>query len=169
MISALAAEKVSLVSPQKPILDAMGIQRLLPHRAPFLLVDRVVEFQAGKSLVAWKGVTMYEPYFVGHFPLAPVMPGVLILESLAQAAALLAMMSVPGEVAGKITFLMGIDGARFRRPVFPGDRLELHIQVTKRKESVWRQKGTAFVDGQAVAEAEFLATSADPKDASTSR
>jgi len=167
MSSTLAAERVSVVSMRETVLDAVDIQKLLPHRAPFLLVDRVVELQDGKSLVAWKGVTMNEPFFVGHFPAAPVMPGVLVLESLAQAAALLAILSVPGGVAGKIVFLMGIDGARFRRPVVPGDRLELHIEVVKRKDPVWRLKGAAIVDGRIVAEAEFLATSADPKAAST--
>jgi 3-hydroxyacyl-[acyl-carrier-protein] dehydratase len=157
------ADVIPAAPPQKPILDIVGIQELLPHRAPFLLVDRVVAFERGKKLVAWKGVTMNEPFFSGHFPGAPVMPGVLILESLAQAAALLGMMSLPAEDAGRLTFLMGIDGARFRRPVVPGDRLELHVEVVKRKGPVWRQIGAAIVDGQLVAEAEFLATLVDPK------
>ncbi len=149
--------------PAAPVLDIEAIQRLLPHRPPFLLVDRVVALEPGAKLVAWKGVTMNEPFFVGHFPGKPVMPGVLILEALAQACALLALKSMgPDEdVNDKITYLMGIDGARFRRPVVPGDRLELHVEVTKRKASVWRQKGTAMVDGQVVAEAEFLAMLAD--------
>ncbi len=146
-----------------PVLDVEAIQRLLPHRPPFLLVDRVVAVEPGAKLVAWKGVTMNEPFFTGHFPGKPVMPGVLILEALAQACALLAMKSMgPDEdVNDKITYLMGIDGARFRRPVVPGDRLELHVEVTKRKGPVWRQKGTAIVDGQVAAEAEFLAMLAD--------
>ncbi len=146
-----------------PVLDIEAIQRLLPHRPPFLLVDRVVALEPGVKLVAWKGVTMNEPFFAGHFPGKPVMPGVLILEALAQACALLALKSMgPDEdVDDKITFLMAIDGARFRRPVVPGDRLELHVEVTKRKATIWRQKGTAIVDGQPVAEAEFLAMLAD--------
>jgi 3-hydroxyacyl-[acyl-carrier-protein] dehydratase len=146
-----------------PVLDVEAIQRLLPHRPPFLLVDRVVAVEPGVRLVAWKSVTMNEPFFVGHFPGKPVMPGVLILEALAQACALLALRSMGPEedVNDKITYLMGIDGARFRRPVVPGDRLELHVEVTKRKASVWRQKGTAIVDGQVAAEAEFLAMLAD--------
>ena len=115
----------STETPPKPVLDVEGIQKLLPHRPPFLLVDRVVEFEANRRLVALKGVTMNEPFFQGHFPGAPVMPGVLILEALAQAAALLAVLSLtPGEADGKLTYLMGIDAARFRRPVVPGDRLE---------------------------------------------
>ena len=144
------------------VLDVEEIQRLIPHRPPFLLVDRVVALEPGVRLVAWKGVTMNEPFFAGHFPGKPVMPGVLILEALAQACALLAMKSLEAEeIADKITYLMSIDGARFRRPVVPGDRLELHVEITKRKGAVWREKGTAIVDGQPVAEAEFLAMLAD--------
>lgn len=145
------------------ILDTEAIQKILPHRPPFLLVDRVVLLEPGKRLVAWKGVTMNEPFFVGHFPGKPVMPGVLILEALAQACGLLAMKSIGADedVKDKVTFLMSIDGARFRRPVVPGDRLELHAEIVKRKGAIWRQKGTAVVDGQPVAEAEFMAMLAD--------
>jgi 3-hydroxyacyl-[acyl-carrier-protein] dehydratase len=152
-------------APGAPVLDIEAIQRMLPHRPPFLLVDRVVAVEPGKRLVAWKGVTMNEPFFAGHFPGKPVMPGVLILEALAQACALLALKSMGPEEDkdDKITYLMGIDGARFRRPVVPGDRLELHVEVTKRKGAVWRQRGTAIVDGQVVAEAEFMAMLADRK------
>ena len=146
--------------PAKPILDIEGIQRLLPHRPPFLLVDRVVAFEKMKKLVAVKGVTMNEPFFPGHFPGAPVMPGVLILEALAQSAALLALLSL-GQ-SNKLTYLMGIDEARFRRPVVPGDRLELHVEVVKQKAAVWKEKGTAIVDGQVCAEAEFLAMLVEP-------
>jgi 3-hydroxyacyl-[acyl-carrier-protein] dehydratase len=146
-----------------PVMDVEAIQRILPHRPPFLLVDRVVAVEPGVRLVAWKSVTMNEPFFVGHFPGKPVMPGVLILEALAQACALLAVKSMgPDEdVNEKITYLMSIDGAKFRRPVVPGDRLELHVEVVKRKGAIWRQKGTAIVDGQTVAEADFLAMLAD--------
>jgi 3-hydroxyacyl-[acyl-carrier-protein] dehydratase len=146
-----------------PLLDVEAIQKILPHRPPFLLVDRVVALEPGVKLVAWKGVTMNEPFFVGHFPGKPVMPGVLILEALAQACALLAAKSMgPDEDPNdKLTYLMSIDGAKFRRPVVPGDRLELHVEVTKRKGAIWRSKGTAIVDGQAVAEADFMAMLAD--------
>jgi 3-hydroxyacyl-[acyl-carrier-protein] dehydratase len=149
----------------KPILDIKGIQAILPHRPPFLLVDRVVAFEKGKSLVAWKGVTMNEPFFPGHFPASPVMPGVLILEALAQASGLLAMLSLGPEEQGKLTYLMGIDQARFRRPVVPGDRLELHVEIIKQKGPVWKMKGTAIVDGQECAGAEFMAMLVHPKDA----
>jgi 3-hydroxyacyl-[acyl-carrier-protein] dehydratase len=149
----------------KPILDIEGIQRLLPHRPPFLLVDRVVAFEKDVSLTAVKCVTMNEPFFTGHFPGHPVMPGVLILEALAQAAALVACLSLTAEEVGnKVTYLMGIDGARFRKPVVPGDRLELQVLVTKKKGMVWKQTGKALVDGQVVAEADFMAMLAD-KDA----
>jgi 3-hydroxyacyl-[acyl-carrier-protein] dehydratase len=145
--------------PPRTVLDVEAIQRLLPHRPPFLLVDRVVELEPFKRLVALKGVTMNEPFFTGHFPGKPVMPGVLILEALAQAAALLAIESL--KTSDKITYLMGIDEARFRKPVVPGDRLELEVVVTRQKGSVWKQRGTARVDGQIVAEAEFMAMLAD--------
>ncbi len=146
----------------KPLLDVQGIQKLLPHRPPFLLVDRVISFEPNARLVAWKSVTMNEPFFQGHFPGQPVMPGVLILEALAQAGALLATLSMtPEQVSDKITYLMGIDAARFRRPVVPGDRLELSVEVTKRKGAVWKQAAVARVDGEVVAEAEFMAMLAD--------
>jgi 3-hydroxyacyl-[acyl-carrier-protein] dehydratase len=144
------------------VLDVEGIQRLLPHRPPFLLVDRVVRHERGKRLVALKSVTMNEPFFTGHFPGHPVMPGVLILESLAQAAALLAMLEMTPEEHRKVTLLMGIDNARFRRPVVPGDRLELEVELVKHKGAVWKTRGVARVDGQTAAEADYLAMLADP-------
>jgi 3-hydroxyacyl-[acyl-carrier-protein] dehydratase len=145
------------------VLDIEAIQKILPHRPPFLLVDRVVLLEPGKRLVGWKGVTMNEPFFLGHFPGKPVMPGVLILEALAQACGLLAMMSkgADEDVKDKVTFLMSIDGAKFRRPVVPGDRLELHVGVDKNKGAVWKMKGKAIVDGQVCAEGEFMAMLAD--------
>ena len=149
------------------VMDIDAIQRLLPHRPPFLLVDRVVAHDPGKRLVAWKGVTMNEPFFAGHFPGHPVMPGVLILEALAQAAALLAILALtPDQVRRKVTYLMAIDGARFRRPVTPGDRLELEVETRKQKGAGWKQRGTARVDGQVVAEAEYLAMLADGEEQS---
>jgi 3-hydroxyacyl-[acyl-carrier-protein] dehydratase len=137
------------------------IQAMLPHRYPFLLVDRVVEVVPGQKLTAFKNVTGNEDFFNGHFPGHPVMPGVLILEALAQASAILAYKSEGLDPRRKVTYLMGIDNARFRRPVVPGDRLQLDIEVIRHKGSVWKQKGTASVDGQKVAEGEFLATVVD--------
>ena len=143
-------------------IDIIEILARIPHRYPFLLVDRAEEYRPHQSIVGIKCVTANEPFFQGHFPGAPVMPGVLILEALAQAGALLACLSLtPEETKQKITYLMGIDGARFRKPVVPGDRLELEVEVTKHKAAVWKQKAVAKVDGQVVAEAEFMAMIAD--------
>lgn len=149
------------------MMDVVEIQKLLPHRYPFLLVDRVVEIVPGQKLTAIKNVTVNEPFFNGHFPGHPVMPGVLILEALAQASAVLAYRSAGMDPTQKVTYLMAIDGAKFRRPVVPGDRLELNVEVLKHKGAVFKTKGTATVDGVKVAEAEFLATVVD-KDAKAS-
>ncbi|MFN0061355.1 MAG: 3-hydroxyacyl-ACP dehydratase FabZ [Myxococcaceae bacterium] len=150
------------------MMDVLQIQKLLPHRYPFLLLDRVVEIQAGQKLVALKNVTVNEPFFEGHFPGHPVMPGVLILEALAQASAILAYKSSGMSPEDKVTYLMGIDGARFRKPVVPGDRLDLVVSVVKNKGAIWKTKGEAFVDGNKVSEAEFLATVVDKGSTSTS-
>jgi 3-hydroxyacyl-[acyl-carrier-protein] dehydratase len=140
------------------IMDINEIQKLLPHRYPFLLVDRVLELEAGKRLVAYKNVTANEDFFNGHFPGHPVMPGVLVLEALAQAAAVLAFKSQDRDPKEWVVYLMAIDGARFRRPVVPGDRLTLTVEVLRAKATIWKQRGVATVDGQVAAEAEFLAT-----------
>jgi 3-hydroxyacyl-[acyl-carrier-protein] dehydratase len=146
------------------MMDILEIQKLLPHRYPFLLVDRVVEIVPGQKLVGYKNVTSNEPFFAGHFPGHPVMPGVLILEALAQASAILAYKTEQMDPTRKVTYLMAIDNAKFRRPVVPGDRLTLEVEVIKHKGAIWKQRGTALVDGQKVAEGEFLATVVD-KDA----
>ena len=143
------------------MMDILEIQQLLPHRYPFLLVDRVVELIPAQKLVAFKNVTMNEPFFDGHFPGHPVMPGVLILEALAQASAILAYKTEQMDPTRMVSYLMGVDGARFRKPVVPGDRLQLTIEVIRHKRSVWKTKGTATVDGGVVAEGEFLATIVD--------
>ncbi|QSQ14654.1 3-hydroxyacyl-ACP dehydratase FabZ [Myxococcus landrumensis] len=145
-------------------MDIREIQNLLPHRYPFLLIDRVVEIVPGQKITAFKNVTINEPFFNGHFPGHPVMPGVLILEALAQASAILAYKSENMDPTQKVTYLMGVDGARFRKPVVPGDRVQLLIEVLRHKGAVWKTKGTATVDGVKVAEGEFLATVVD-KDA----
>ena len=146
----------------QPILDVKQIQKLLPHRYPFLLVDRVVELEPNKRVVGVKCVTANEPFFAGHFPGHPVMPGVLILEALAQASALMSLTTMPEEQrAGKVIYFMAIDGARFRKPVVPGDVLELHCEMLKNKGSIIKVKGEAKVDGQVVAEGEFMAMMAD--------
>ncbi len=146
------------------MMDITEIQKLLPHRYPFLLVDRVVEYDPDKKLVAYKNVTVNEQFFNGHFPGHPVMPGVLILEALAQACALLAYKSSGLDPKENVTYLMSIDGAKFRRPVVPGDRLTLTAEVLRHKGPIWKHRGVATVEGQVVAEAEFLATVAKASD-----
>jgi 3-hydroxyacyl-[acyl-carrier-protein] dehydratase len=139
-------------------MDVIEIARLLPHRYPFLLVDRVVELEPNKKLVGYKNVTANEEFFNGHFPGLPVMPGVLVLEALAQACAILAFKSTGYDPKDYVIYLMGIDGARFRKPVVPGDTLTLTAEVVKARSAVWKQRGVATVGGQVVAEGEFLAT-----------
>ncbi|HEU4385651.1 MAG TPA: 3-hydroxyacyl-ACP dehydratase FabZ [Anaeromyxobacteraceae bacterium] len=138
-------------------MDIRAIEAVLPHRYPFLLVDRVVELEPMKRLVALKSVTINEPFFAGHFPGHPVMPGVLVLEALAQASALLARKSMTESAADQVIYLMAIDNARFRKPVVPGDRLELRVEVVRHKGAIWKERGTALVEGEVAAEAEFMA------------
>lgn len=142
-------------------VDVNEIQKILPHRFPFLLVDRVVSVTPGQKLTAYKNVSINEPFFQGHFPALPVMPGVLIVEALAQAAAVLAYKSEPFDPAGKVAFLMSLDHVKFRKPVIPGDRLQLDVEVVKHKGAIWKNKGVASVDGQRVAEAEIMAMLVD--------
>ncbi|MDP1826220.1 MAG: 3-hydroxyacyl-ACP dehydratase FabZ [Archangium sp.] len=139
-------------------MDVKEIQKLLAHRYPFLLVDRVTEIEIGKKLVGFKNVTINEDFFNGHFPGHPVMPGVLILEALAQACALLAYKSSGLNPQDLVIYLMAIDNAKFRKPVVPGDRLTLTAEVVRVKGVIWKQRGVATVDGAIVAEADFLAT-----------
>ena len=142
-------------------MDVNEIQTILPHRYPFLLVDKVLELKPGERLVAVKNVTCNEHFFQGHFPDHPVMPGVLILEALAQAAALLGYKTHQANPKTHVTYLMSIDGAKFRKPVVPGDQLKLNITVLRYKGSLLKVSGQATVDGQLAAEAEFLATIVD--------
>lgn len=141
-------------------MDIQKIQSLLPHRYPFLLVDRVVEVDPGKRLVGIKNVSVNEPFFQGHFPSKAVMPGVLIIEGLAQATGLLAMESteVPSEA---IYYLVGVDKARFKQPVVPGDQLVFEIEVLKRRREIWVFDAAAKVDGKVVASAEIMCTARD--------
>lgn len=138
----------------------MGIQEILkylPHRYPFLLIDRIISIEMGQSLVALKNVTMNEAYFMGHFPNRPVMPGVLILEAMAQAGAVLAYKSTdttPGE--GVLYYFAGIDNARFRRVVEPGDQLRLEVKVLRSKREIWKLEGCAYVGEELACSAEFM-------------
>ena len=142
----------------------MNIQEILehlPHRFPFLLVDRVLEFEIGKTLTAIKNVSMNEPFFTGHFPVKAVMPGVLIVEALAQAAAILASCSAASNKDSSLFYLGSIENARFRKMVVPGDQLVLKVEIQRQRSTVWKFKGTAFVDGEIVCTAEM--TSAEGK------
>lgn len=140
-------------------MDIHQILKKLPHRYPFLLVDRVLELDSGKSIVALKNVTMNEPYFVGHFPIRPVMPGVLILEAMAQAAALLAFESMGTQADDKsVVYFAGIDGARFKRPVEPGDQLHLHVSLLRSKAGIYKFAAKAMVGADLAAEAELMCT-----------
>jgi len=136
-------------------LDILQIQEFLPHRYPFLLVDKVVECLPGVSLTGIKNVTYNEPFFQGHFPQKPIMPGVLILEALAQATGLLASETAGDELDGMIYYLVGIDKAKFKRPVVPGDQLMLKVNFVKSKRNIWAFECCAEVDGEFVASAEI--------------
>ena len=140
------------------MMNIEQILQYLPHRYPFLLVDRVLEMEVGKRILALKNVTINEPFFPGHFPHAPVMPGVLILEALAQAAAVLSFETMGTRPdADSIVYFAGIDEARFRRPVVPGDQLVLHCDDIRRRATLCKMRAVATVDGQVAAEAELSA------------
>ena len=139
------------------MIDTREIMTLLPHAYPFLLVDRIVEIEPGKRIVGLKNVTYNEPFFPGHFPGRPVMPGVLIVEAMAQTAGVLAFKSNPEEYQKKPVYFLGIDNVRFRKTVVPGDQLRLEIEITKHRQAIWGFKGKTLVDGKVVAEAELLA------------
>jgi len=140
----------------KKTIDIEGIAERLPHRFPFLLVDRVLDVVAGKSIVAVKNVTMNEAYFQGHFPGHPVMPGVLIIEALAQAGGLLAYETATADERISILYLVGIEESRFKQIVRPGDQLTLRVELVKQRRNLWRFTAVAEVDGKAVAEAQIL-------------
>lgn len=137
--------------------DVERIKRMIPHRYPFLLVDRVVDVRLNESAVGIKNVSVNEPFFQGHFPDRPVMPGVLIIEAMAQTAGVLVVATLGPEEEGKLVYFMSIDSARFRRPVVPGDRLELHVVKERSRGPVWKFQAEAKVDGVLVAEATYAA------------
>ena len=139
------------------MIEIKEIMKILPHTYPFLLVDRIVEMELGKRIVGIKNVTYNEPFFPGHFPHRPIMPGVLIVEAMAQTAGVLALKSVPEESQKKPVYFLGIDNVRFRKPVIPGDQLRLELELTRHRQAIWGFKGKAFVDGKLVAEADLLA------------
>ena len=139
-------------------IDILEILKVLPHRYPFVMVDRILDIEVGKQVVGLKNVTINEPFFQGHFPQRPVMPGVLILEGLAQVGGIMAYYAHPEAIGNKLLFFAGIDKARFRRPVVPGDQLILTLDLIKEKRSVMVMSAKAEVDGKLVAEAELMAS-----------
>ena len=139
------------------VADINRIMQMIPHRYPFLLVDRVVDLVTGESARGIKNVSINEYMFQGHFPQQPVMPGVLIIESMAQTAAVLVVHSLGAEAEGKLVYFMSVDGAKFRRPVVPGDVAHIHVRKLQQRGPVWKFHGDVKVDGALVAEADFAA------------
>lgn len=146
----------SVEQPAGP-LNVHDIMGLLPHRYPFLMIDRLEDIVLGESAVGTKNVTINEPFFQGHFPAQAVMPGVLIVEAMAQSAAALVMYTLGEEAHGKVVYFMSVDEARFRKPVVPGDTLKIHVTRIQNRRSVWKFKGEAKVEGTLVANANFSA------------
>ena len=134
------------------------IMRILPHRYPFLLIDRVIEVDPNKRIVALKNVSINEPFFNGHFPKAPVMPRVLTIEAMAQAGAVLGLLEKNADLTKTLVYFMGIDEARFRRPIVPGDQMRLVVEVIRRKAIVWKMKGEVYVGSELAAEAILLSS-----------
>ncbi len=139
-------------------MDIFQIMEILPHRYPFLLVDKIVEFEPKKKIVGIKNVTINEPFFNGHFPGHPIMPGVLIVEAMAQVGGILMLKSFEMKAGEVVIYFMGVDKARFRKPVRPGDQLRLVLEPIILKPKVSKMKGVAYVDGEVVAEAEIMAS-----------
>lgn len=142
-------------------IDITRIMEMIPHRYPVLLVDRILELEPGEHAVGLKNVTMNEPHFLGHFPGHPVMPGVLIVEAMAQTAALVVVESLGKQAEGKVVYFMTIDNARFRKPVTPGDSMYIHVEKIQSRANVWKFKGRAVVDEKLCAEATFSAMITD--------
>ena len=138
-------------------LDILRVMDMIPHRYPFLMIDRVVDMHPGLSAIGIKNVTYNEPFFAGHFPSRPVMPGVLIVEAMAQTAAVLVVHTLGTDAEGRLVYFMSVESARFRRPVVPGDRLLLHVEKQRNRANVWRFRGEAKVDDVLVAEAVYTA------------
>jgi 3-hydroxyacyl-[acyl-carrier-protein] dehydratase len=139
-------------------MDVNAIMKILPHRYPFLLVDRIVELEHGTRCVGIKNVTINEPFFPGHFPGHPVMPGVLIVEAMAQVAGIMAYLASDEETQKKVSYFIAIENAKFRKPVMPGDQLRIEISTTLNRRGIWGVDGKAYVDGMLVTEASLKAT-----------
>lgn len=144
-------------------LDIAAVMDYLPHRYPFLLVDRVLEVTPGDKIIALKNVTINEPFFQGHFPQTPIMPGVLIVEGMAQAGGILYFEALPPEKRGALMYFMGMDKVRFRKPVVPGDQMIFTVEILKQRSNAVKMKGVASVNDVMAAEAEFMATIGEKK------
>ncbi|MGD9231781.1 MAG: 3-hydroxyacyl-ACP dehydratase FabZ [Desulfobacterales bacterium] len=142
----------------KKNFDIQKIMNLLPHRYPFIMIDRILELVPGEKVVALKNVTINEPFFQGHFPGSPIMPGVLMIEAMGQAGAVLAAKSLPEEEQGSLIYFMGMNKVKFRKPVVPGDQIIFEIKFLKQRAKVFKMSGMAFVDEKRVAEAELMAS-----------
>jgi 3-hydroxyacyl-[acyl-carrier-protein] dehydratase len=142
-------------------LEIDDVLRMIPHRYPFLMIDRVIDIVSGESATGIKTVSIAEPHFQGHFPSRPIMPGVLIIEAMAQTSAVMVMQALGGQSVGKLVYFMSIDNARFRRPVVPGDTLKIHIRKERSRGAVWKFSSEAKVDGQLAAEATYSAMIVD--------
>jgi len=144
-------------------LDIQEITKLLPHRYPFIMIDRILELTPGEKVIALKNVTINEPFFQGHFPGNPIMPGVLIIEAMGQAGAVLAAKSLEREPQDSLIYFMGMDKVKFRKPVTPGDQLIFEMKFIKQRRNVFKMSGTAYVDKNVVAQAELMATFGEGK------
>jgi beta-hydroxyacyl-ACP dehydratase FabZ len=140
------------------LINIAEIMKLLPHRYPFILVDRIIELVEGEKIIALKNVTINEPFFAGHFPGTPIMPGVLIVEAMAQAGGILYLVSNPEEKPGELVYFMGMDKVKFRKPVIPGDQIIFEIKILNIRLKAIKMAGVARVDGIVAAEAELMAT-----------
>lgn len=153
----MQTDKTSSAMTTATAVDIKRILQMIPHRYPMLMVDRVVDMYLDASAIGIKNVSINEPFFQGHFPSEPVMPGVMIVEAMAQTAAVLVVSTFGARSEGKLVYFMSIDGVRFRRPVVPGDRLELHVTKVQSRANVWKFAGKAMVEGKVAAEATFAA------------
>jgi 3-hydroxyacyl-[acyl-carrier-protein] dehydratase len=165
--TAIAEDKATLPPVDVEVIEAQRLMTMIPHRYPFLLVDRLVDVRRDHSAIGIKNVSVNENFFLGHFPGRPVMPGVLIVEAMAQTAAAFVIETLAPGQAMPIVYFMSIDSAKFRRPVIPGDQLRMHIVKNRRRGNVWRFDGTVRVEGVVVAEASFTAMIVDENPAGT--
>jgi 3-hydroxyacyl-[acyl-carrier-protein] dehydratase len=150
-------EKPQMNENPREAVDVLEVMEMIPHRQPFLMIDRVEDIVIGESATGIKNVTINEPFFVGHFPVRPVMPGVLVVEAMAQTAAVLVVETLGPDALGKLVYFMTIDNARFRKPVVPGDQVKLFVSIQRNRRNVWKFKGVAKVGDLVVAEATYSA------------